>query len=144
MLFEIVLYSFFILGQWLTHINTFFSFTICVETKILLITKCNISSWHDLSSSCLTFTRLLTSPHLGVFIALGLSGVIPAMHYVITEGFYQAVNYAALGWLVLMAILYIVGAIIYAVRIPERIWPGKFDIWVRRCCFLFICWTHSV
>ena len=66
-----------------------------------------------------------------MFIALGLSGVIPAMHYVITEGFYQAVNFAALGWLVLMAILYIAGAVIYAVRIPERIWPGKFDIWVR-------------
>ncbi|KAI0223902.1 Adiponectin receptor protein [Lamellibrachia satsuma] len=67
----------------------------------------------------------------GVFIALGLSGVIPAMHYVITEGFYQAVNFAALGWLVLMAILYIAGAVIYAVRIPERIWPGKFDIWFQ-------------
>ena len=66
----------------------------------------------------------------GTFIALGLSGVVPAMHYVITDGFYEAINFAALGWLVLMAILYISGAVIYAVRIPERIWPGKFDIWV--------------
>ena len=70
------------------------------------------------------------SSYLGVFIALGLSGVIPAMHYVITDGFYAAVNFAALGWLVLMAFLYISGALIYAFRIPERIWPGKFDIWV--------------
>ena len=53
------------------------------------------------------------------------------MHYVITDGFYEAINFAALGWLVLMAFLYITGAVIYAVRIPERIWPGKFDIWVR-------------
>lgn len=67
----------------------------------------------------------------GVFIALGLSGVIPAMHYVITDGFYAAVNFAALGWLVLMAFLYISGALIYAFRIPERIWPGKFDIWFQ-------------
>ena len=66
----------------------------------------------------------------GTFIGLGLSGVIPAMHYVIEEGFYNAVNFAALGWLVLMAFLYISGAIIYAVRIPERLFPGKFDIWV--------------
>ena len=65
-----------------------------------------------------------------MFIALGLSGVIPAMHYVITDGFHAAINFAALGWLVLMAILYISGALIYAFRIPERIWPGKFDIWV--------------
>lgn len=67
----------------------------------------------------------------GVFVALGLSGVIPAMHYVITDGFWHAINYAALGWLVLMALLYIVGAVIYAVRIPERIFPGKFDIWFQ-------------
>lgn len=67
----------------------------------------------------------------GMFIGLGLSGVIPAMHYVITDGFYEAIEYAALGWLVLMAILYITGAVIYAVRIPERIWPGKFDIWFQ-------------
>lgn len=66
----------------------------------------------------------------GVFIALGLSGVIPAMHFVIIHGFWEGIYNAALGWLVLMAILYIVGAVIYAVRIPERIWPGKFDIWV--------------
>lgn len=73
---------------------------------------------------------------VGTFIALGLSGVVPAMHYVIIEGFYNAVNFAALGWLCLMALLYIVGALIYAFRIPERIFPGKFDIWVR---LLMVC-----
>ncbi|XP_064605607.1 adiponectin receptor protein-like [Liolophura sinensis] len=65
----------------------------------------------------------------GMFIGLGLSGVIPALHYVITDGFYHAINKASLGWLVLMAFLYIAGAVIYAVRIPERLFPGKFDIW---------------
>ncbi|KAF6032146.1 ADIPOR2 [Bugula neritina] len=67
----------------------------------------------------------------GMFIALGLSGVIPAMHFVITDGFYEAVHNASLGWLVLMAFCYIFGAVIYAVRVPERIWPGKFDIWFQ-------------
>lgn len=66
----------------------------------------------------------------GMFIALGLSGVIPALHFVISDGFDQAVNNASLGWLCLMAVLYIVGALIYAFRVPERIFPGKFDIWV--------------
>lgn len=65
-----------------------------------------------------------------MFIALGLSGVIPAMHFVITDGFHEAINNASLGWLILMAFCYIFGAVIYAVRIPERVWPGKFDIWV--------------
>jgi adiponectin receptor len=66
----------------------------------------------------------------GLFIALGLSGVIPAGHFVITDGFYHAFDHAALGWVLLMAALYITGAVIYAARIPERIWPGRFDIWV--------------
>ena len=67
-------------------------------------------------------------------MALGLSGVIPAGHFVITDGLSHAFNYAALGWIILMAFLYIIGAVIYAARIPERIWPGRFDIWV--CCRL--------
>lgn len=79
----------------------------------------------------------------GVFISFGLSGVIPALHFVITDGFWHAVNKASLGWLALMAVLYIVGAIIYAVRIPERFFPGKFDIWVSctrfHFYFYFLC-----
>ena len=66
----------------------------------------------------------------GMFIALGLSGVIPAIHYSIVFGGYKAFNVGALGWLILMAILYIVGASLYAARIPESIFPGRFDIWV--------------
>jgi adiponectin receptor len=65
-----------------------------------------------------------------MFIALGLSGLIPAIHYIITFGSYKAFNVGALGWLVLMAVLYIFGACLYAARIPERLFPGKFDIWV--------------
>ena len=79
---------------------------------------------------CVLIFYIIFYLNTGTFIALGLSGVIPALHFVITDGFYQAVNFASLGWLALMAVLYITGAVIYAVRIPERIWPGKFDIWV--------------
>lgn len=67
----------------------------------------------------------------GMFMALGLSGLIPAVHYGIIFGGYKAFNVGALGWLILMAILYIVGACLYAARIPERLFPGKFDIWFQ-------------
>jgi adiponectin receptor len=67
----------------------------------------------------------------GMFIALGLSGLIPAGHYIMTFGYYKAFNVGALGWLILMAVLYIVGALMYAARIPERLFPGKFDIWFQ-------------
>lgn len=66
----------------------------------------------------------------GVFIGLGLSGVIPSMHYTIIAGWQSAVDDASLGWLIIMATLYISGALLYALRIPERLVPGYFDIWV--------------
>jgi len=32
-----------------------------------------------------------------------------------------------------MGCLYILGALFYALRVPERFFPGKFDIWVSFC-----------
>jgi adiponectin receptor len=46
------------------------------------------------------------------------------------NGWEKAVEEAAIGWLILMGCLYITGALLYAVRIPERFFPGKVDIWV--------------
>jgi len=76
-------------------------------------------------------------------MAFGASGVIPAIHYTITDGYHEAVNFAALNTIIPMGLLYVSGAIIYAMRIPEAIWPGKFDIWVTSvtlnyCYLLFI------
>uniref|UniRef100_A0A8D2KHG4 Adiponectin receptor 2 n=1 Tax=Urocitellus parryii TaxID=9999 RepID=A0A8D2KHG4_UROPR len=65
----------------------------------------------------------------GVFLGLGLSGIIPTLHYVISEGFLRAATIGQIGWLMLMASLYITGAALYAARIPERFFPGKCDIW---------------
>lgn len=78
----------------------------------------------------------------GVFAGFGLSGVIPAIHYAIAEGWFNPIMQSSLGWLSLMGCLYILGAIFYALRVPERFFPGKCDIWVR---FLFPVETlHSV
>ncbi|CAH8515371.1 unnamed protein product [Schistosoma curassoni] len=67
----------------------------------------------------------------GVFIALGLSGVIPSVHSTILNGFWQSVNHLSFGWLVLMGVLYISGASIYAARVPERCFRGHFDLWFQ-------------
>lgn len=63
-------------------------------------------------------------------MGFGLSGVVPAVHYLIAEGWIRAVYQASFGWLCLMGILYITGALFYALRVPERFFPGKCDIWV--------------
>lgn len=69
------------------------------------------------------------SVRAGVFMGFGLSGVIPAVHYLIAEGWFRAVYQASFGWLCLMGALYIIGALFYALRVPERFFPGKCDIW---------------
>ncbi|GCC43856.1 hypothetical protein chiPu_0027813, partial [Chiloscyllium punctatum] len=70
------------------------------------------------------------SPHrVGVFLGLGLSGLVPTLHFMIAEGFIKAATVGQMGWLFLMAILYILGVTLYAARIPERFFPGKCDIW---------------
>ena len=65
-----------------------------------------------------------------MFITFGLSGIAPATHFGIKNGWERSVEEGALGWLILMGVLYITGAVLYAVRIPERFFPGKLDIWV--------------
>lgn len=69
---------------------------------------------------------------LGVFMGLGLSGIVPTMHFTIEEGFVKATTVGQMGWFYLMGAMYITGAGLYAARIPERYFPGKCDIWVSR------------
>ena len=66
----------------------------------------------------------------GVFITFGLSGIAPATHFGYVNGWQKSIDEAAIPWLILMGILYITGALLYAMRIPERFFPGKVDIWV--------------
>ncbi|KAK2155089.1 hypothetical protein LSH36_249g00039 [Paralvinella palmiformis] len=47
-------------------------------------------------------------------------------------------------WLIFMAILYLSGGVIYAMRLPERLWPGKFDIWCQSHQILHICVVGGV
>ncbi|XP_078595697.1 uncharacterized protein LOC144872879 isoform X5 [Branchiostoma floridae x Branchiostoma japonicum] len=64
-----------------------------------------------------------------MFLGLGCSGVVPVIHYLISDGFNMAITAGQVGWLGLMGLLYIVGAVMYATRVPERFFPGKFDLW---------------
>jgi adiponectin receptor len=57
--------------------------------------------------------------------------VIPGVHYLLIFGSHKAFNVGGLGWFLLTAALYLIGASLYAARIPERIFPGKFDIWFQ-------------
>lgn len=66
-----------------------------------------------------------------VFMSFGLSGLIPGIHWLLTQeelDLKESLKYS-FGCLILMGVLYITGALLYALRIPERFFPGKCDVW---------------
>ncbi|KAK0399746.1 hypothetical protein QR680_003194 [Steinernema hermaphroditum] len=66
-----------------------------------------------------------------VFVAMGLSSIVPAVHFFITDGLSILIEQGALYWLLAMGSMYLIGAALYAFRIPERFFPGKCDIWFQ-------------
>lgn len=63
-----------------------------------------------------------------MFVGMGLSAVFPVFHGLVLYGPEQMMRQIGLGWVLLQGFLYILGAGIYAARVPERLMPGKFDI----------------
>ncbi|KAI0697986.1 HlyIII-domain-containing protein [Cytidiella melzeri] len=62
-----------------------------------------------------------------VFVSLGLCGVVPIVHALLSHGFTKLCYEMGFGWLLTSAALYLNGAALYANRIPERLYPGSFD-----------------
>ncbi|KAJ3283459.1 hypothetical protein HK104_010375 [Borealophlyctis nickersoniae] len=63
------------------------------------------------------------------FVALGLSGIVPVVHAAVIYGVRFMVDSLAAEYVLAMGALYALGAVIYATRVPEKFYPGKFDIW---------------
>ncbi|KAI5308435.1 hypothetical protein KEM55_005713 [Ascosphaera atra] len=64
----------------------------------------------------------------GMFVAMGLSAVFPVLHGLLMFGVLQMESQIGLQWLLLQGFLYILGAYIYAIRVPEKWYPGRFDL----------------
>ncbi|KAJ9478191.1 ADIPOR-like receptor IZH2 [Pseudozyma hubeiensis] len=64
----------------------------------------------------------------GVFLVLGLSAVIPVAHVIALYGYRTITETMGLSFLILSGALYVIGAGLYAARIPERFAPGRFDM----------------
>merc|ERR1719309_1138454 len=66
-----------------------------------------------------------------LFVCLGGFGFVPSMHFLIQFGWTIALVEASIHRVLIMGGLYILGAILYGSRIPERFLPGKCDIWFQ-------------
>lgn len=62
-----------------------------------------------------------------LFLSMGFSGIIPAVHALVSNWGNSHIV-VAIGYELLMGILYATGAVFYVTRIPERWKPGAFDI----------------
>ena len=62
-----------------------------------------------------------------LYVGLGCSGIAPMLYLAWEVGWAHVYNATALHWTATMGALYIVGAVLYALRVPERHFPGKFD-----------------
>ncbi|KAF6811663.1 ADIPOR-like receptor SPBC12C2.09c [Colletotrichum plurivorum] len=98
--------------------------TIYLNTIALLGLGCGAVSWIE------HFRTPAWRPfRAGMFVALGASGVVPVLHGLRLYGADVMEKRMSLSWTALHGVMYILGAVLYAVRWPERSAPGKFDIW---------------
>jgi adiponectin receptor len=66
-----------------------------------------------------------------MFVAMGLSAVFPALHGIELHGIEDMQRKMGLSWVVLQGILYVLGAVIYAVSIitflQSLVYVGAYD-----------------
>ncbi|XP_065180295.1 adiponectin receptor protein-like [Sycon ciliatum] len=77
-----------------------------------------------------------------VFLGLGTYGIVPMIHAMVVYGGLvesSGFNSAATGPMLVIGFVYVLGLTLYAFRIPERFWPGKFDIWCHSHQIFHVC-----
>lgn len=74
-----------------------------------------------------------------VFVLFGLYGAVPFVHIFLRDGYSLSTKAYPGGGILIMAALYIGGGALYACRIPERFWPGSFDVWASSHQLFHVC-----
>lgn len=69
----------------------------------------------------------LKGKRAGIFIACGLSTVVPCVHNILNSGWNQILPLDPLPYII-GGVFYITGAVLYGVNVPERCKPGTFCI----------------
>ncbi|KAJ2785758.1 hypothetical protein H4R18_000304 [Coemansia javaensis] len=82
-----------------------------------------------------------------VFVSIALSGVVPVCHYTVAHGLAASARTIGLYYMLGMGALYVAGTVLYAFSIPERWFPGLFDIvgnshQLFHCLVFFAALTH--
>ncbi|KAF8246041.1 Hly-III related protein, partial [Wilcoxina mikolae CBS 423.85] len=94
-----------------------------LQITVVLGATCAISTLHT------SFRRpALRKVRTVVYICLGLSAIVPVVHGVRLYGWETQKHRMSLKWVVLTAILNLLGSATYAAQIPEKWYPLRHDI----------------
>ncbi|EQC36196.1 hypothetical protein SDRG_06307 [Saprolegnia diclina VS20] len=74
-----------------------------------------------------------------VFLSMGFFGVVPIAHLIFEFGLMDDHVQIVLKPLLAMGGLYVLGAVFYGTRFPERLYPGTFDVWFSSHQLWHIC-----
>lgn len=72
------------------------------------------------------------------FISTALSGFAPIIHGLLLYGWNEMWVRSGMPYWFLEGIFYLIGAFFFVTRLPESIWPGRFDIWFSSHQFFHI------
>ncbi len=64
-----------------------------------------------------------------MLVALVGSGFVPIAHMALFEGFKALRNFPLIH-IAIMILCFLLGTIFYVTHLPEKHWPGTFDLWV--------------
>ena len=90
----------------------------------ILATLCVVSTLHP------RFRHPTLRPYrAAMYAGLGLSAVVFVVHGILLHGWAVQNQRMSVDWMGLMALFNLMGAAIYAARVPERLRPRKYDIY---------------
>ena len=105
-----------------------------IAIVVLLCAGCVVVSlWKKFGTHAYRPLRFAT------FLLFGLYGFVPGIQVALREGFQKEhINQCFFG-LVVMASVYILGALFYISRFPERFFPGWFNTWASSHQLFHVC-----
>lgn len=75
-----------------------------------------------------------------IFISYAMiCGVLPVFHYSMMYGMKHMIEDCHFNKFILMVAFYVIGALFYSLRIPEKFYPGKFDYLLQSHQIMHIC-----
>jgi adiponectin receptor len=108
-------------------------YTHIVIVAVLCVACVVISLWKKFSTPKYRPLRFAT------FVLFGVYGVIPSLQIALSDGFAKQHIVQAGTGILTMGGLYLIGALLYVCRCPERFFPGKFNTWASSHQLFHIC-----